>query len=218
MPTEAAEQKPDLLGDARKSLTLFLMGDYDAPKIIAGVNSLNSALLASNLTPQNIYHELGLAAGQAKEKAQIAGDEQFAGVFGEMQTTFARTLERFAGGSEAVSAAQVSPTSTRDKAPMTSAKGGSARMSEPGVAATTAIAEVSRKLTAKEQEIVDLLRGSEVALSAAEIAKKVGLAETTVTQYVPKIRSKGININLARDESGNKAIGYKIEPESAPAE
>lgn len=135
MTTEA--QKPqgeqpgiDTVQTARSAFNRELFSrDYHTGALLVKTIQLQNVLLGSSLSPERIYHELSIVSGQGAERAELLEDSETVTTLRELQKGFQLTYETFRPGLE--SARSTHPTRTETLPPMTSAKGGEARLQTP---------------------------------------------------------------------------------------
>lgn len=109
MTVEAKPEEPrNPLQEARDALNQELVGkDYNGGKILlTRTLQLQQALLRSDLSPEKVWHELSIIAGQGATRARVFGDTDTNVILTEMQTGFQLTYESFKPTLEAVSAVQ----------------------------------------------------------------------------------------------------------------
>ncbi|MBI4058690.1 helix-turn-helix transcriptional regulator [Candidatus Microgenomates bacterium] len=176
MTTEAPRSPngQDHVQEARMAFNKELLGrEYQANLLVTKVLQLQNVLVVSDLSPEKIYHELSIVAGQAVERAAIFEDPATSSIFLELQKGFQLAYETFKPRIEAV-VALPQPTKTENLPAMTSAKGGSNRRKTSATNSAPATAEAQTI----EETFGSFLRQkrNEAKLSQAKLATSIGFA------------------------------------------
>lgn len=134
------------LEEARNALTQELVGkDYNGGNVLlTRTLQLQQALLRSDLTPEKVWHELSIIAGQGAARANIFGDTDTASVLAQMQTGFQLTYDSFKPTLEAASSAQ---SRSVDKLPPMTGLKGEKQQAQPTVAPQALSAQTSIETT-----------------------------------------------------------------------
>lgn len=121
-PKPSGEQPRDLVQEVRGALNRELLGkEYHTGVLLSRTLQLQNALLQSSLSPEKIYHELAIVAGQGADRAEIYEDTDTAATLRELRTGFQLTYETFRPKLEASKSAQ--PMYLENYPPMIGAKG-----------------------------------------------------------------------------------------------
>lgn len=142
------EQPIDPVQEARRAFNRGLLGrEYQPGILLTSTLQLQNVLLQSSLSPEKIYDELTLIAGQGVDRAEVFEDEGTASTLKELQRGFQLTYETFSPRMQVTEALQpAQPTRTESLPPMTSAKGGDRPLQtqrRPAQAVATSTASVS---------------------------------------------------------------------------
>lgn len=218
MTAEAVEQQGTPENNpvqvARKQFNQALFdSQYDSARLIGASIHLQNSLLKSELSPEKIYHELSIVAGQAADLAESHQDQASVVVLREMQQGFELTYENFRPKSETEPKQPVAtPTNLDTLPPMTTPKGPT-NTSAKAEAKTDAPNEGVSAYATNDERLLKALRDSkDKVLTRAELAAQSGMSEASVTTYLSKLRTAGHTIESVKE--GNKVVGYKIiEPE-----
>lgn len=123
---EGEQQGVDPVQATRSEFNKILLGkEYNSGALFGGIIQLQNALLASQLTPERIYHELAIVSGQASDRAELNKDTETALTLRNLQKGYELTYENFRPRSQSETQVRpTEPTQTQNLPPMTSAKGG----------------------------------------------------------------------------------------------
>lgn len=125
--SQEGEPQANPVQAARRSFNNELLGrEYKKVILVPKTIQLQNALLVSDLSPEKIYHELTIVAGQGADRAELFDDSETAATLRVLQAGFNLTYQTFRPRSETHVNTPAQPTRTATLPPMTSPKGGEA--------------------------------------------------------------------------------------------
>lgn len=208
---KGAEPQTDPVALNRKSFNAELFArQYTGSRLMNRAVELQRALLASNLPPEQAYHEISIVFGQSGDRSEASNDLEMASAFRGIQETARLTYEKLTGETTAT-ATKTTPTDLDTLPPMTAPKG--LETTKNPTIPKPATTETNSAYVTREQQVLNALKEEEKPISKEDLAKKLGASANSVGTYISKLRKAGHKIDLSTEEG---AWGYKlIEPEQA---